>query len=310
MRGRRLFDIHAKTGPAGSMMMIVTPSDSKCPPAYSEFGQTIVSRSLLSKSLQDHKRDCKENDCQTEKLYLAVLSILDVLMPGEMGRDHHGETRRRQMKTSEQLYREWRVGDSFMGTGFACGYYAECAKKAVEANEAPAIVALAAYDHATSGMERWHEFHRPKFSKELAVGKRWERIRELMFEVVSDAPNGSATEFMLETAHDYFDRGDHKRMMRALKFAELRSIASVTRKPILELIELLAEEPGDWEGMSTATELARVDRENRTTSHRYCSRKAWYGGYCYQHARMLTGFYAPDRNDEPDGYCSWWIRER
>ena len=44
---------------------------------------------------------------------------------------------------------------------------------------------------------------------------------------------------------------------------------------------------------------------------RQCSRKAKHGAYCFQHAKRLTGFYAPDSNNGADwGNCSELIRNR
>jgi len=49
----------------------------------------------------------------------------------------------------------------------------------------------------------------------------------------------------------------------------------------------------------TERDLNRVERE-LATGDRHCSRLAWYGGYCWQHAPGATD---ADRNAKPDGYC-------
>ena len=36
-------------------------------------------------------------------------------------------------------------------------------------------------------------------------------------------------------------------------------------------------------------------QDTRKDAQWLCSRKAHYGGYCYQHAKKLTGFYEPTR---------------
>ena len=143
------------------------------------------------------------------------------------------------MKTAEELCAEWRRGDSFIGTGFACGHYRKCAIDAVESGEATAETALEAYDLATEGMDRWNEFHRPKFGEDLAVENRWNEIRKLTHESAREAERGSSTEFLMDAAVDYLERGDYRRVARALKFASIQTDGP--KEKIERTLSLLAE---------------------------------------------------------------------
>ena len=45
---------------------------------------------------------------------------------------------------------------------------------------------------------------------------------------------------------------------------------------------------------------------------RRCRRRATHGAYCYQHAKKLTGLYAPDKNPpgEPPVDCAEYVEVR
>ena len=79
-------------------------------------------------------------------------------------------------KQVETLVTEWRKGDRFRGTGFACEHYQGWALGAIDDGVDP-TVALEAYDVATRNMPRWHSFYRPAIVARLRTGAPHERPR-------------------------------------------------------------------------------------------------------------------------------------
>ena len=142
-------------------------------------------------------------------------------------------------KTADELINEWKEGDRFIGTGFACGHYSRCAKESVEKGEATAEVALQAYDLCTRGMDRWNKYHRPLFGKELADKERREKVVPAISKAIRSSPEKSLTRFLLEVAIEYQFQDRYRRSYEALRFAELRSRGDQAKeiKMIRDLLE-------------------------------------------------------------------------
>ena len=68
-------------------------------------------------------------------------------------------------RTHKEIIDDWKSRDSFIGTGFACAHYADCAREAVKDGEMAPKAALMAYAHCTISMTRWNAFYRPTLSE-------------------------------------------------------------------------------------------------------------------------------------------------